>query len=515
MFSKKRYKLLFTTGILVLVFAFLFLSTKFGILRAGLGLFQNQKNISCQQKIVCKDCNVILISTDGMRTDHTGIFGYKRNTTPNLDKLSKQGLLFTNFFAASYLTPVSEMAIHTGMYPTSNGLTDYNTYLPANIKTLAQILQTNGFTTNAIHSSPEFWNEFPAMKKSFSKGFDSYSSVTSRTVPQINGILDNLKNNSKNNFWWITVGSVHWPYGQTADDVYTDPNYNGILKDRPLDGPVILSIYKNKYYQGINNKTGYVALTDKDVQYIIDMYDNSLKQFDDFLGSLTTSLRKQGLMDKTIIVVESEKGEDLGEHGYFVHYDIYDTIVHTPLLIVAPNVTPGKINSMVSSVDILPTVLGLLGMEPPSQTQGKSVLPIVCGDEKDNRSTAFIERIPLWEEADIFVKEMKQYFGIIAGHGDRDYAIRTPDWKYIRRDAKNVLQRISLWKAITKDPNMTFPSEELYNIKTDPLEKNNIINKVPADTVNKLRQELNNYVQFATGKAPSNVERYQNIQEYF
>src|SRR3989344_162377 len=93
---------------------------------------------SCTIDTACTGCNVILLSVDSLRADHIGAYGYERETTPYFDELAKKGALFENYFSPSFLTPVSEMSVHTGMYPTAHKTTNFDTVLPENITTLAQ-----------------------------------------------------------------------------------------------------------------------------------------------------------------------------------------------------------------------------------------------------------------------------------------------------------------------------------------------------------------------------------------
>ena len=98
------------------------------------------------------DCNVILVSVDSLRADHMGIYGYKRNTTPNFDALAKKGTLFKNYYSPSYITPVTEATVQTGLYPTSHGVTNFDSLLPKNRTLLPEYMKKLGFRTQAIET---------------------------------------------------------------------------------------------------------------------------------------------------------------------------------------------------------------------------------------------------------------------------------------------------------------------------------------------------------------------------
>lgn len=469
---------------------------------------------SCIKNIACPDCNLILISVDSLRADHVGALGYQRDTTPHIDSLASQGILFSNYFTNSYLTPITEASLHTGMYPTSHGLTSFQHYLPEDRKLLAEILKKENFTTSAYITSPEF-NDYVSLKKSFSRGFENFNYQKSpfRDVPKLDKIFDNLNKLSKNQFFfWLTVGSVHWPYGRHAPDTYTDPKYSGILKGKSLNWTDTFgNIYNGLYYPEKKK------LAVEDFQFINDKYDDGLKYFDNFFGKFIEKLQENKLLDNSIIVLTTEHGEELGEHGFIGHYDIYDSQVHTPLLVFTPKLRMGrKIASMVSTVDVLPTIMDLLGLLSPSQSQGKSLVPLICEiEEEKSREAVYIERNPLWEEAGINpVTDQLKEAGIYNGNsGDKDIAVRTKEWKYILRLSKNILEKISWWSYLTKE-HITISAAELYNLKDDPGETKNVIDDFPI-VAGGLHVKLENWYKQVNSMTPESVERTKIIQDYF
>ncbi|MEK7134519.1 MAG: sulfatase [Patescibacteria group bacterium] len=494
------------TFVLIVVFAVL-------IALFGIGFFAVIKKKP--KPILCADCNVILLSVDSLRADHVGVFGYKRDTTPNFDAFSREGALFLNYFSTSFLTPVSEMSVHTGLYPTSHGVTNFETVLPDNKMTVAEYLKSKNYETSAISSSPEFEIN-PALKKSFSRGFDKYqyyidtSNKHRQFFPQEKLSLEFDALAGKKFFLWLAVGGVHWPYGDGFQNVYADKDYNGLFKNRGLDWTTFQDIYK-----GIDYASGK-TLYNYDVQYVIDNYDNGVRAFDDFLGQLIDELKRRNLLEKTIVIIESEHGEGLHEHGYFAHYDVLDTQVHVPLLIFIPSVQTGqKILSFAGSVDVFPTLIELLGGVVPDGMQGKSLAPIMNGTEKDGaRREVFIERNPLWEEAALEVMFPLKMRGINVVSGQyKDIAIRTPEWKYILRLSKERVEEISWWKALTGQP-INIPEEEMYNLIDDPMETQNVADRYPEER-RMLRKKLEKWYEEVSAGSPQKIELIKKIQPYF
>lgn len=466
---------------------------------------------TCTQNLSCPDCNLILISVDSLRADHVGVLGYKRNTTPNFDSLSKKGVLFTNYFTSSFLTPVSEMSVHTGMYPTSTGVRNFDTILPDKITTLPQILKREQYLTSALLSSPEFEIN-PALKTSFSRGFDSYKyqseEINLRDLPKFSQVSTELDQFGKQKFFfWLVLGEIHWPFGKYSPNKFASVDYHGFFKGKELDWETFQKVYQDRVYPE------NIPLSETDIQYVKDSYDNGIGYFDSYLGKLVDFLKKRGLLDKTVLVIVSEHGEELGEHDYFAHYDIFDNQVHTPLLILSPKITTGtKIETLVSGVDVLPTVLELMGLASPNQVQGQSLVPLFCDKQTNENRAVFIERNPLWEET-IVAKYLLQNRGINIGEErHQDVAIRTKNWKYIWRMSKAQMEKISWWAALSGQK-ISIPEAELYNLTDDQMESKNVVDKFP-DVAQNLKKQLEQWFSVVNGKAPAQ-KLLPGIQEYF
>lgn len=474
----------------------LFVSAAVLAIGAALGIavwvYATNRDHACTEK-----CNILLISIDSLRADHVGAYGYKRDTTPNFDKLAEQGSLFLNTSSASFLTPVSEMSVFSGLYPTSHGLINFDGVVSDQVKTLPQYMKSNGYRTVAHTSSPEFIS-YPGLRQSFSQGFDSYPSWDDKAVTEL---ADERKNPpigtvaatfaemrarpETPTFVWLALGSVHAPFGKNAPNRYADPEYKGVFAGQGVNSRITFA------YQGLLYPDKE-KVTTADVEYVRDQYDNGVRATDEYIGEVMAQLKRQKLDKKTLIIIQSEHGEDLSEHGYFAHYDVYDTGTKVPLVIIDPRNTKQKrVNSSVGSVDILPTILSITGVKIPAAIQGTSLEPIMSGAEEDDmRTAAYIERVPLWEEVPLTnVVQFLRKKGIQTGKtGAKDIAIRTEKWKYIRRLAKDRVEEVSWWKAISGNP-VTIPSEELYDLGSDPQETQNVISE-HADVAADLRAKL-------------------------
>lgn len=106
-------------------------------------------------------------------------------------------------------------------------------------------------------------------------------------------------------------------------------------------------------------------VTQEDLDYVVGRYDDGIRSTDEMLGGLFTYLEKSGLSKNTVVAIQSEHGEGLGERGYILHYDIYDEQTHTPLIIKIPELNLGRINDLASGVDVMPTLLEILNVQRP------------------------------------------------------------------------------------------------------------------------------------------------------
>ena len=516
--------------------------------------------------LTCPNCNVILVSIDSLRPDHLSTFGYSRATDPNLEKWSRNAAVFETYIATSYLTPISEMSLHTSLYPSESGVVNFSTKLIGNKQTLAEILKSFGYKTTAICSSPEFLFflgiapttnnatstkiESP-LRKSFSRGFDEYckefdgykfsgagpskelfvSKWQDFSAPKyLRGLpmstLGWLKENRKEKFFlWLPIGTAHWPYNDQKPFHFADEKYDGPLRETPLDWSIFSRIYENKILPQ-DKKGSSVSLNEDDLKFLIDRYDDGLFLVDSFLGELFGALKENGLDKNTIVVIASEHGESLGEHGYIAHYDVLDTDIKVPLIIKLPEVAGSRIRDQISSVDVLPTILDALEIPPPAQAEGASFLNSLTKKTSSSLSYAFIERIPLWENIiattwrtygnrQFTVEQGKAYddFSQLDDKNHyRDIAVRTNKWKLIHRQSREVQERYSWWHILS-GKEMKISEYELYDLENDPNETENVLDRYPEEA-GLLKQKLAEWEENTQKRRPP-IEQGPILQPYF
>lgn len=485
-----------------------------------------------------QNTNVIIVSLQCLRPDHLGVYGYDRDTSPNMDRLAKSSILFDNTVSQANLTPVAMMSVLTSQYPRVNGMIAFDAAKEAvRSRTLPEILKYYGYTTAAVSGSPEFFMRYDTESGTeiklgdvFSRSFDYFGRTRKglgsslRVLPTES--LEWLQNNrDKKFFLWIASGVIHVPYAagvpKAEKSIFDPPGYKpfwekfhsikaeeGASDDTTYD--VLMRLFKSDYYLGFKPVH---KITPEDHQYIVARYDASIHYSDKFIGELVSTLERTGLAKNTILIVHSIHGEDLGERGTYVHYDLSEPVTRSALMMRLPSGEQGgkRVEEQVQGLDIVPTVLDYLGIPQDHGFQGKSLLPLVKGDEgAQGTEYAFIDRIPWWEHTLSrwyleFKNSQTDYpdseKAPIADYGKMlktafpqnsyppgDIAVRTKQWKLIVRKAPHLLEQVSWYGFITGKP-LKYGDFELYDVVNDPWMKTNVADTNPA-VVNDLKKRL-------------------------
>lgn len=476
-----------------------------------------------------ENTNVILVSLQCLRPDHLGVYGYQRDTSPHIDRLAQSSVLFDDTTAQANLTPVAMMSVLTSQYPRVNGMIAFDTARDAvKSRTLPEILQYYGYTTAAVSGSPEFFMRYDTESGTeiklgdvFSRSFDYFGRTRKglgsslRVLPTES--LDWLqRNRDKKFFLWIASGVIHVPYAagvpKAEKTIFDPPGYKpfwekfhsikaeeGASDDTTYD--VLMRLFKTEYYLGFKPVH---TITKEDQAYIVSRYDASIRHTDKFIGNLVATLEKTGLAKNTILIIHSIHGEDLGERGTYVHYDLSEPVTRSALLMRFPAGDYGgkRVPEQVQGLDIVPTVLDYLGIPRDNSQQGESLLPLVRGDKgATGTEYAFIDRIPWWEHTLSrwyleFKNSQTDYPDTekvpVAAYGKMlktafpqnsyppgDIAVRTRQWKLVIRKVPRLLERVSWYGYITGKP-LQYGDVELYDIVKDPWMLRNVAADNPA-----------------------------------
>ena len=297
--------------------------------------------------------NVLLITIDTLRADRLGCYGYSRNTSPNLDRIAREGWLFERCYASSSWTLPSVMSIHTGLYPFSHGVQWVDRRLSPGVPTLAEMLKDRGYRTGAVESSLFLGRAF-----GFDRGFDQFQDKPIHDHRAISSPL-------------LTDRALEWLRAPTEQPFfywihYLDPHYDYLhhRQSKHLVEGVPPAELEKEYSILELKKTTY-SLTDEQYAWQSQIYDGEVFFTDQHIGRLIQHLEQSGRWDDTWIVVTSDHGELLGEHGGLGHTPwFYDPVLRVPLIIKPPKRVwkSNRISDLVSIVDIVPTLLEGLGI---------------------------------------------------------------------------------------------------------------------------------------------------------
>ncbi|MGH9542853.1 MAG: sulfatase [Terriglobales bacterium] len=291
--------------------------------------------------------NVILISIDTLRADHLHCYGYRLETSPNLDRLAHEGVRFADAYTTIPLTLPAHTAIMTGELPARSGVEDYTSRLsPRGPATLAELLRAHGFATAAVVAAPVLDHRF-----GLSRGFDVYEDqIAPITLEGLNWVPKRLAGDGVNRaLAWI---KTHWERKFFFWLHLYDPH-------RPRWAPApIAAEFQSPY--------------DAEIAYA-----------DHEVGRLLDGLRTMGLYAKTIIAVVADHGESLGEHGESTHgFFVYRATLRVPLILRLPagqdvEARGQVIHTNVANFDLFPTILELEHVALPPNIDAASLLPLL------------------------------------------------------------------------------------------------------------------------------------------
>lgn len=301
--------------------------------------------------------NVLLVVLDTLRADHLGSYGYSRPTSPHLDALAQRSFRFTTAVSQSSWTRPSHRSLFTGLYPLSQG----GLASPA----LAEVLWAHGYRTQATTGGAQLAYQF-----GFSRGFEKHE--IARWVRSIDDVVATLEaNRSRRHFQFLHTYEIHDPYEHRELAAGLDPGRVG-------------EVFRRATLARLRGK-----LTSGEQDYVTALYDSGILYTDAQLGLLLARLEERRLLDRTLLIVTSDHGEELWDHGHwghgramFDHQSLVPLIVHVPPAMRAAlrlSAGPEVIRQQVRLVDLYPTILDLLGIPLEHRVHGRSLRPLLAG----------------------------------------------------------------------------------------------------------------------------------------
>jgi arylsulfatase len=310
-----------------------------------------------------------------------GCSGYENARTPNIDALARDGVVFRECIAQGTYTRISVPTIITGLFPLFTGIRSQRGHLDSTHTTVAEVLSADGYATLATN---RMWSE------SFYQGFDETGGSDEPTPQRTRRAVRGLRDLGGGKFFiWLYYWDPHAPYEPPEtfmkmfepDYVVESPEKRaqrfqaGDLRDA------------TGHYGGsiaILGKlgSGEVRFSSIDRRHLINLYDAEIASVDAGIGELLAELKKKGLYDRTLIILNADHGEGFGEHGAWYHgTTVYDEMSRVPLIIKPPGRRPNQkvVWGPVRNIDIMPTILDYCGLEVPNECNGQSLRPFIEG----------------------------------------------------------------------------------------------------------------------------------------
>ena len=411
--------------------------------------------------------NVILISIDTLRADHLGIYGYKRNTSPYIDRFFRDGLVFERAYSQAPWTLPSHASMFTGLHPSTHASTTFPTEtfgyvdrLRSSLTTIAEVLQEEGFETAAFTGGV-----FLTPAYGFDQGFDRFEVAESTRMQEVLDLaLPWLKSARDRRFFlFLHAFDVHrYDPAHYFKDL-PDDGYTGPLREVRRSNPRLLE--NAVIADGLSNPTR------EDIAFVQHLYDTEIRLVDEQLQRLFVSLEEIGIRQETAVILTSDHGENFWERGDSGHgFTLSNSTLHVPLLMSMPGPRRAqRLTGLARVIDIPVTILESTGASSAARGRMQGMSLIRQANGAPGSETVIAEADRLGTQASIFSDDYKYTF----------YGIPTDN---VMQGRFALLTLRGLFSRFNR-------SEELFDLQVDPLAQNNLANQ-DVERTRSLRREL-------------------------
>jgi len=469
------------------------------------------------------DINVVFIIIDALRARNLSCYGYPKQTTPNIDALARKGVLLENAFSCTNVTDSSLTSIFSGKYPINHGIVSHGMRLQeeqlrkiSTISFLHEILKSHGYVTLAVDWLKR-WHKrnydvyydlyhgqedphgiyrkrttkfkilkavantlrFFKMNKIYRKGKSALN--YGREATTVSDVAVKLIEQNLNNKFFIFMHywDAHAMYNPPKS--YTEKFYHPEENSGRQSIEEMLNQIQN---EGRKDYLRQHLKNAPNLDYVVAQYNGAIAYADHEVGRIMNLIEDRNLSERTLVILTSDHGESLTEHGiFFDHHGLYDVSIHVPLILKGPGLPEGeKVRGLIQHVDLVPSILDILKIPISNEKafDGKSLVPLINGEVKELHPAIFVE---------------EAYY-------ERKRAVRTTKYKYI--------------KALSKEGAMCRCCqcihgglEELYDLSKDPQETQNIV-KEESKVKNDLGKMLSRWL-----KSFERVEAEEKLEERY
>jgi arylsulfatase A-like enzyme len=427
--------------------------------------------------------NVLLYLVCTMRADHMSLYGYARDTTPFLKKLGAAGVVFDDAHAQGSWTKASVPSLMTSLSSYATGIVRENDTIPAGATTLAEQLRRSGYVTASFVTNPfagqasgldrglDYLTEYQLIHRE--RGEDADRGTDSAALNKV--LVEWLERHGDEPFFLYAHSSdphaPHRPpaefeakFANPAETAQFNRDYMR-LRDRRMYGGAVSISRADSLRKGVH--------PERFLRQAVERYDAEIAYNDSSLEQLAGKLKDLGILDNTLVIVLSDHGEEFWDHGWTGHgHSLYQELTRVPWLMWSPKLltSPKRIGEPAQLMDLVPTLLDLLKIQPSGIVQGQSLVPLLRGEKFERKPPVMTSRL---------AHPNAKPGGFVPENGTNAFALITREWKLIWRDHA---QRAGL------------PEIELYDRRTDRAETRDVAAQHPK-VVQRLRAEMDQWIE--------------------
>ena len=419
--------------------------------------------MSCCEKNDKKKINVVFFGIDSLRRDHMSLYGYKRQTTPNITKYLSDGVVFENCFSPSVPTTPGYSSMMTGLdiFSTDVVALRHSGDMAPGVKTFAEMLGERGYNTTCVGfrgnvggRGYQNYIDFAGWGADRDDGrAHKAEALNEVTLPELERLAKIYKEEDKPFFLFLRHMDPHSPY--LPPHPFSRMFYQGDEFDQ--NNKSLKECYEFKPFRDYFLNWFPAGCTD--AEYIIAQYDAAVAYMDSCIQHILEKISVLGIEEQTLVVFTSDHGETLNDHDcYYDHHGTYDPTLVVPFAFKLKGCCRSgkRFADYCQLKDITPTLLALLGIDTGIKFDGRNLIELVLGNG-------------IKQEPEMYITEATWM---------RKHGWRTPEWKLIA----------------ALEPDFHFkPAIELYNLIDDPEEYNNLAQKEPA-VVKFLSERMNAFI---------------------
>jgi arylsulfatase A-like enzyme len=395
-----------------------------------------------------------MIVVDTLRADHLGVYGYPKSTSPKVDEFAAQSFVFDRMYSQAPWTKPSIASLFTSLYPPQHLVLHEGTenQLADSLTTLAEVLKAAGYRTLAASQNPHV-----RANTGFSQGFDEFHGIPGYKSSIGEMVQKNMQflnaAGEQPTFIYLHFLDPHGPY---------DPPpalRKKFIGEQQTDN---LSVKRGRVAGLLKGEFPKKSIGPADLQYLEALYDAEIHSVDDSIGRILKQLQDHGVRENTLVIITADHGEEFLDHGTIKHgYQLFEEVIQIPLIFSVPGGIAGRNQSaIVEHVDLMPTVLDFLGIEAPSELQGRSLRSLLEDPATQTDRTAYIGS---------------------SWRGIERFAVRQGDWKLIRNEEQD--------------------KTTLYHLDGDPNEQHDVSAAHP-EMVQKMLEDYRMTTQPISGVTP-------------